>query len=292
MRTRILLVFDDFIESEKWQKLLQKMGFEVDSIRNEVSLMGTLLSLRPDAVFILGMNILLNPIRILEKLKNQSWFNGKVLIFESPSRPIQATELTGFQFDGLLPLTEFDPVERLEILSQLLDISFEDLYQKYQSSQSKGDKIKNTGAQASLREGDQSFLTEKNSLSPERDSNLMDSDLQIEPGRARATLMPSSSQDHLSQDIDTDIFPGDKGFLSDKKSKDKQWVRGRGSERTMEEYKKFAKTKGGAAPIQQTSFRRQDIEELIKKTNRTLQEEDMSLLEKKRAFVRALFKGS
>jgi len=134
MKNRILLVFDDFNESEKWQNLLQKMGFIVESIRNEAALVAQLLSLRPDAVFIMGQGRLLNPIRVLERLKNQSWFTGKVLIFDSPHKPINPIELQGYPFDGLLTSQDFSQIERLEIVSQVLNLDFEFLYKKYVST--------------------------------------------------------------------------------------------------------------------------------------------------------------
>jgi len=134
MKNRILLVFDEFIESEKWHNLLLKMGFTVESIRNEVSLLTQLLSLRPDAVFILGQGLLLNPIRVLERLKGQSWFNGKVILFESSLMPLNPQDLQGYHFDGLLTMADFSAVERLEILSQALDIDYNFLHQKYSST--------------------------------------------------------------------------------------------------------------------------------------------------------------
>jgi hypothetical protein len=129
MKNRVLLVFDDYIESEKWQTLLQKMGFAVESIRNEVALVSQLLSLRPDVVFILGQS--LNPVRVLERLKSQSWFKGKIIVFESIHRPINPSDLKGYRFDGLITITNFSAIERLEILSQALDLDFDSLYQKY-----------------------------------------------------------------------------------------------------------------------------------------------------------------
>lgn len=134
MKNRILLVSDNFNESEKWYYLLQKMGFVVENIRNEAALVAHLLSLRPDAVFIMGQWILLNPIRVLERLKSQSWYNGKVLLFESSYRPINPSELQGYNFDGLLTSQDFSDVERLEIIAQVLDLDFESLYQKYIST--------------------------------------------------------------------------------------------------------------------------------------------------------------
>jgi uncharacterized protein Smg (DUF494 family) len=134
MKNRVLLVFDEFTESEKWQNLLQKMGFAVESIRNEVALVTQLLSLRPDAVFIMGQGSLLNPIRVLERLMSQSWFRGKIIVFESISHPINLNELQGYRFDGLLTMANFSAVERLEILAQALDLDFDFLYQKYVST--------------------------------------------------------------------------------------------------------------------------------------------------------------
>lgn len=134
MGNRVLLVFDDFVESEKWMNLLQKMGFQAEGIRNEAGLMTQLLSLRPDAVFVMGQGLLLNPVRVLEKLKSQSWFNGKVILFESEQRPIHAAELAGMKFDGLLPADNFSDIERLEILSQTLELPFEDLLEKHQAT--------------------------------------------------------------------------------------------------------------------------------------------------------------
>jgi hypothetical protein len=131
MKNRILLVFDDYTEGEKWQNLLRKLGFVVEVIRNEVALITQLLSLRPDIVFIMGQGITLNPARAVAKINTQSWFNGRILVFESPLRPINMADLEGYRFDGLMTFKPMTVAERLDLLCEYLDISRDALYQKY-----------------------------------------------------------------------------------------------------------------------------------------------------------------
>lgn len=220
MNNRVLLVFDEFSESEKWHHLLQKMGFSVESIRNEVALITQLLSLRPDAVFIMGQGLLLNPIRVLERLKSQSWFRGKVVILESPLRPINPTELQGYRFDGLLTVAEFSDLERLEIVSHTLELDFDSLYQKYLST----------------------FGSDAESLSK----------------------LTSSLDSPYSE---TTLFP----------------------KRTLSDYKKLKKN--SQETHLRTGLDRVKLDSKLKATSEVGQDlEDSSIIDKKREFVRALFK--
>lgn len=133
MGNRILLVYDDYQECENWHQLLQKLGFQIESVRTEAGVLSQLLSLRPDAVFLHGRGYQINPINVLEKLTNQTWFNGKIVIFESQQYPLYMADLAQYRFDGLLPSTTFDDIEKLEIISQVLAISFQQLFDKYQA---------------------------------------------------------------------------------------------------------------------------------------------------------------
>lgn len=133
MGNRILLIFDDYQECESWHQLLQKLGFQIETVRTEAGVLSQLLSLRPDAVFLHGRGYQINPLNVLEKLTNQTWFSGKIILFESQQYPLYVADLAQFRFDGLLPSTVFDDIEKLEIISQTLSISFQALFDKYQA---------------------------------------------------------------------------------------------------------------------------------------------------------------
>lgn len=133
MNNRILLVFDDYQECENWHQLLQKLGFQIESVRTEAGVLSQLLSLRPEAVFIYGRGYQINPLNVLAKLSNQTWYTGKIILFESQAYPMYVADLGQFKFDGLLPSAVFDDIEKLEIIAQTLSLPFQALFDKYQA---------------------------------------------------------------------------------------------------------------------------------------------------------------
>jgi len=130
----VLLVFDDFLESQNWQSLFEKSGCRVESIRNDASLAPTMLAFKPDIIFILSLGLYVTPTKAVDKIRAQSWFQGKVIILESDKRPLSSAEIAYGGFDGLIPLSGMDDLEKLAVLSEMLDLDYEELSLKYESN--------------------------------------------------------------------------------------------------------------------------------------------------------------
>ncbi|GEM_PF-4525292 len=134
MTKHVLLVFDDFLESQNWQSLFEKSGCRVESIRNDASLAPTMLAFKPDIIFILSLGLYVTPTKAVDKIRAQSWFQGKVIILESDKRPLSSAEIAYGGFDGLIPLSGMDDLEKLAVLSEMLDLDYEELSLKYESN--------------------------------------------------------------------------------------------------------------------------------------------------------------
>ena len=77
---KVLLVYDDFSESNHVQGTLKKIGFDVAAINNETLLGGQIINFNPDVVIAKGGTQKVHSLRVSARLKEQKNFHGRVIL--------------------------------------------------------------------------------------------------------------------------------------------------------------------------------------------------------------------
>lgn len=128
MVKKILLFFDDYVEMQKLQKDLKKIGFDCEGVKNAIALNESLLSFPADAILISGNSNRVNVHDTAVRLAETRSFHGKVIVL-LPSQ-MSNEELLQLRVDALIE--ENCPFEKLiRVLAHLLNLGANPLVEKW-----------------------------------------------------------------------------------------------------------------------------------------------------------------
>lgn len=122
---RVLLVFEDINEVAHIEATLRKVGFDVESIQNDVALSERLLGFNPDIITIYGKGHKFSTIQLGKKLKDNFRYQGKVVLIFAPNDPPDPQDLLKVRVDVLVQA----PVGAIKLADSLLRLSGRDYVQ-------------------------------------------------------------------------------------------------------------------------------------------------------------------
>jgi DNA-binding response OmpR family regulator len=127
---RVLLVLEDYNELLFLETLLKKVGFVVESIRNELSLNEKLMSFSPELVIATGEGNKINGIRVSKKVKKKGSHTKLLLLF--PRHTLQTERsLDNFIADGAVE-TPLNPRSIITSVCQLSGVAPEGIMAKFE----------------------------------------------------------------------------------------------------------------------------------------------------------------
>jgi hypothetical protein len=167
---RILLVIEDYNEALFLETLLKKVGFEVESIRNEVTLAERMLAISPDLVVATGDGLKVNGQRVSKKVKKKGNHSKLLLLF--PRQKLQNPHLLDSFVTDAAAETPLNPRTIITAVSQLLGIDIDTIMSKF-------DK-----------------------LSISKEANAKDDALQVIAGKKTKRVSPSTPSARLDPEAD------------------------------------------------------------------------------------------
>ncbi|MDZ4677135.1 MAG: hypothetical protein SGI74_06445 [Oligoflexia bacterium] len=126
---RILLVIEDYNELLFLETLLKKVGFEVESIRNEVTLAERMLAISPDLVVATGDGHKINGVRVGKKVKKKGNHSKLLLLF--PRNKLQNPDLLDAFIADAAVETPLNPRTIITSVSQLLEVDLAAIMVKF-----------------------------------------------------------------------------------------------------------------------------------------------------------------
>jgi DNA-binding response OmpR family regulator len=114
---KILLCLEDYNELLFVETLLKKIGFDVDSVRNEFTLAEKLLAQSPDLVIATGDGLKINGQRVSKKVKRKG-LHAKLLLLFTREKMLSENVLDGMLADAALE-TPLNPRRVLTAICQL-----------------------------------------------------------------------------------------------------------------------------------------------------------------------------
>src|SRR4051812_37957777 len=127
---RIFMVIEDYNELLFLETLLKKVGFEVETVKNEVNVAERMLALSPDLVIATGDGLKVNGIRVSKKVKKKG-YNAKLLLLFPRSKLQNPQLLNSFVADAAVE-TPLNPRAIITSVCQLLDLDLDSLMQKFE----------------------------------------------------------------------------------------------------------------------------------------------------------------
>lgn len=130
MSRRVLLVFDDYSEMMKTQAELMKVGFDLAGIVNEALLTDQLMNFNPALIIVAGQGGKVSAIHVCQRLKENSRYQGKVLVLLPSTQKPQPQDLVKMRMDAVLEYPA--PLSKLLVqIGKLMGVDGEALIDKY-----------------------------------------------------------------------------------------------------------------------------------------------------------------
>jgi CheY-like chemotaxis protein len=126
---RVLLVLEDYNELLFLETLLKKLGFDVESIRNEVSLSEKIMGFAPDLIVATGDGHKINGTRVAQKIKKRVGQTRLLLIF--PRQKLQQGATETFAADGVIE-SPLNPRSIITSICQLTGVSPDSIMIKFE----------------------------------------------------------------------------------------------------------------------------------------------------------------
>jgi hypothetical protein len=127
---RILLVLEDYNELLFLEMLLKKVGFDVESIRSEVSLAEKLMAVSPDLVVSTGDGHKILGTRVAQKVKRKGSLTKLILLYPR-TKAQQMQTIENFIADGVQE-TPLNPREILTAICSLTNVPVEGILTKFE----------------------------------------------------------------------------------------------------------------------------------------------------------------
>lgn len=130
MSRRVLLVFDDYAEMMKTQAELMKVGFDLAGIVNEALLTDQLMNFNPALIITAGQGGKVSAIHVCQRLKENTRYQGKVLVLLPATQKPAPQELVKMRMDAVLEYPA--PLSKLLVqIGKLMGVDGEALIDKY-----------------------------------------------------------------------------------------------------------------------------------------------------------------
>jgi len=127
---RVLLVLEDYNELLFLGTLLKKVGFDIESIRNEISLTEKMMGFSPDLVIATGDGQKINGIRVSKKVKKKGQ-HAKLLLLFPRQRLQQERALDTFAADGAVE-TPLNPRQIIASVCQMTGVGLDGVMAKFE----------------------------------------------------------------------------------------------------------------------------------------------------------------
>jgi len=129
---KLLLIYEDYSESSRFQAILKKIGFDANVINSPQRLGDQILTINPDIVIVHG-TLKFTSMGVGQKLKEINFFKGKtVVILPNGERP-QPAELAKARVDVLME-APIDPARLIEVLAKLGQMEVAPLLEKFRKA--------------------------------------------------------------------------------------------------------------------------------------------------------------
>lgn len=115
---RVLVAFDQIQLAVHVETTLRKVGYDVETIANEFNLSERLLTFNPDIVLVRGNSPKLMTMNVGRKLKENTKYNGKVVLVFPADHKISPEDMSKIKVDLLL----FEPLGALQLVMKVLQL--------------------------------------------------------------------------------------------------------------------------------------------------------------------------